>query len=432
MTTMTTSNQDIRAFPGPDTITRTTLDNGITVLVYENHSAQSVVLSGSLHAGSIYETPARAGLASLVSGALMRGTQSRDFDAVHSGLEDIGADLDLSAGNHRVGFGGKALAEDLPTLLDILADVLRHAVFPDEQIERLRGERMTWLRYRQQDTRWQAARLFRENLYPGHHPYHHAVRGTPETLAAITVEEMRDFHRRNYGPQGMILVIVGAVDSQAAVGAVQRCLGDWRNPDQPSPADLPEVSPPAEPRRESVTVPGKTQSDLVIGSLGPSRYAEDYQAANLANSVLGQFGLMGRVGEAVRERSGLAYYAYSRLEGGFGPGGWSVSAGVNPANIERAIELCAGKSAGWPANRSAPRTWPITSPISPGGCRSNWRATRASPGRCKSWKATSWGWIPAALPRHHLRADGRRCAQRRESLSQSRRAGDQHGRAAAE
>jgi zinc protease len=90
-------------------------------------------------------------------------------------------------------------------------------------------------------------------------------------------------------------------------------------------------------------VPGKTQSDLVIGSLGPSRYAEDYQAANLANSVLGQFGLMGRVGEAVRERSGLAYYAYSRLEGGFGPGGWSVSAGVNPANIERAIELCAGE-----------------------------------------------------------------------------------------
>jgi zinc protease len=88
-----------------------------------------------------------------------------------------------------------------------------------------------------------------------------------------------------------------------------------------------------------VALPGKSQTDIMLGVIGPSRLAPDYQAASLANSVLGQFGMMGRIGEAVREKSGMAYYAYSRLEGGIGPGAWLVTMGVNPKNIERAIAL---------------------------------------------------------------------------------------------
>ncbi len=88
----------------------------------------------------------------------------------------------------------------------------------------------------------------------------------------------------------------------------------------------------------NVTVAGKTQSDIVLGSLGPSRYAEDYQSASIANSILGQFGMMGRIGKIVREELGLAYYAYSRIEGGHGPGPWNVAAGVNPANVDLAID----------------------------------------------------------------------------------------------
>jgi zinc protease len=119
---------------------------------------------------------------------------------------------------------------------------------------------------------------------------------------------------------------------------VRKQLGDWRNPDQPPTPALPDVPPVDEIRRTSVTVKGKTQSDIVIGVPGPARKAEDYQAANLANSILGQFGMMGRIGKEVREKLGLAYYAYSRVEGGYGPNPWSVSAGVNPANVQLATD----------------------------------------------------------------------------------------------
>jgi zinc protease len=86
-------------------------------------------------------------------------------------------------------------------------------------------------------------------------------------------------------------------------------------------------------------VAGKNQSDLIIGTLGPKRKSPDFLAASLGNSILGQFGMMGRIGSVVREKSGLAYYASSSLSTGLGPGSWSVAAGVNPANVEKAVNL---------------------------------------------------------------------------------------------
>jgi zinc protease len=326
------------SLPGPDNITRVELDNGIVVLVYENFAAQSVVLAGSLRAGSLYETPAQSGLAAMTAGSLMLGTQQRDFDAIHSTLEDIGADVDVGAGTHRTSFNGKALAEDLPVMIDILSDVLRYPSFPTSQVERLRGEILTGLQYRQQDTHYRASRAFRENLYPKSHPYHYSSRGTLKTIPTLAVADMQDYHRRHYGPAGMIITIVGAVKAQAAVEVVQAKLGDWKNPDQPAEVTLPKLRIIKKSRHISVNVPGKTQSDIVLGVVGPSRYAEDYRAATLANSVLGQFGMMGRIGDEVREKQGLAYYAGSSIDGGHGPAPWSVSAGVNPANVQKAVD----------------------------------------------------------------------------------------------
>jgi len=256
------------SLPGPDTITRTTLDNGITVLVYENHAAQSVVIAGSLRSGSIYEDRRRSGLAGITADALMRGTQHRDFDAIHETLENIAADLSVDAGVHKTGFNGKALAEDLPVLVDLLGDVLRYPSFPAEQVERLRGEIMVGLQYRQQDTRYRAGRAFRENLYPFEHPYHHSTSGTLDTVPTLTIDEMHAFHKKHYGPDGMVVVVVGAVNTQEAIDTVRARLGDWRNADQPAASTLPDLGPVEEIRRGSVTVRGEITVGYCDGRAG--------------------------------------------------------------------------------------------------------------------------------------------------------------------
>jgi zinc protease len=141
----------------------------------------------------------------------------------------------------------------------------------------------------------------------------------------------------------MIIVVVGAVKPSEAVEIVRGKFGDWQNTDQPPKPALPDVPALESVQRSSVHVPGKSQSDIILGVAGPSRYADDYRAATLANSILGQFGMMGRIGDEVREKRGLAYYAYSSVEGGQGPGSWNVSAGINPANVDEAIEAIQGE-----------------------------------------------------------------------------------------
>ena len=332
------NNPSATSIPGPDDIKRAVLPNGITVLARANFNSPSVVISGYLHAGSLSEEEGKAGLAGFTASALMRGTEMHDFQALYNELESVGASLGYNGGTHTTGFGGKALAEDLELLLNLLSETLRQPIFSHQQIERLRTQLLTSLAIRAQDTREMAQLTFDQVVYAGH-PYSRPEDGYPETIAAISREDLVEFHQKHYGPRGMVVTVVGAIDPSEAVTKVNGILGDWENPQLTDPPELPSVTPLAESLTEKVTIQGKIQADIVMGKPGPERRSPDYLAAALGNNILGQFGMMGRIGEAVREKAGLAYYAFSTVGGGVGPGAWYVSAGVDPVNVDKAIEL---------------------------------------------------------------------------------------------
>ena len=326
------------SLPGSDDITRATLPNGITVLARANFNSPSAVISGYLHAGSLSEKDSKAGLASFTASALMRGTVPHDFQEIYNALESAGASLGYHGGTHTTGFGGKALAEDLELLLDLLSETLRQPTFPQDQVERLRAQLMTGLAIRAQDTRQMAHLTFDQVIYKGH-PYARSDDGYLETVETISRDDLAGFHNSHYGPRGMVVTVVGAIEPSQAVTMVSEILGDWENPQQPNPPELPPLTPLPQSLTEKVTIEGKIQADIILGTPGPKRRSPDFLAAALGNNILGQFGMMGRIGEAVREQAGLAYYAFSSVSGGVGPGAWYVSAGVNPANIDTAIDL---------------------------------------------------------------------------------------------
>jgi zinc protease len=325
------------ALPGPDDILRVELKNGITVLVRENFTSPSILVDGALRGGGLLEPPEKAGLAAFHADLLTHGTKKHAFAELFEEIEGIGASLDASAGGHTYSFGSKSLAEDLPLMLRLLAEVLREPTFPEDHVERVRGELMTGLQMRAHDTRRMASLTFHELAYTTEHPYGRSMHGYPETIKAISRDDILKF-QNNLGPQGAIVVIVGAIKAADAVRLVEDTFGDWQNPAQPPKLDAPPAAPLEDIRRKFVPIAGKAQADVIMGNPGPSRTSDDYQAARMANSILGVFGLYGRLGDAVRERQGLAYYSYSQLEGGFGPGAWRISAGVDPANVDRAVE----------------------------------------------------------------------------------------------
>ncbi|MBN1287127.1 MAG: insulinase family protein [Anaerolineae bacterium] len=333
------------ALPGPDNITRRVLPNGITVLVRENHTSPSIVINAMLRVGSVFETRAVAGLAQLTASALMRGTATRSFNDIYEPIESIGASLGIYSAGHGTFAHAKSLAEDLPLMLELLADVLRAPSFPEDQLAQLRAQITTELQYRAQDTRQQAALHFYELAYPPEHPYHFSQRGYPDTVPELTRERVQDFHQKYYGPRGMVVAIVGAVRAPAAVAQVEAALGGWENPAQPGLPALPDIPPLAQAVRRNVYIPDKSQADIVLGAAGPSRAAPDWWPAYLANNILGVFGMYGRLGDIVREKQGLAYYSYSTISGGEGRGSWRVIAGVNPKNVERALDSIVGEIA---------------------------------------------------------------------------------------
>jgi zinc protease len=325
------------SLPSAETITRVELDNGIVVLAYENFSSPAVVVGGYLWAGSLSETPEQAGLASFTAGMLMRGTETRTFGEINHSLESNGAQLGFRAGTHTVGFGGKALAEDLDLLLDTLADSLQHPTFPSEEAETLQGQILTALKRRAHDTRSMARLTFDALLYPDH-PYGRSVLGYSETVSSLARDQIETYYRDHYCPEGMIVTVVGAVPAPVIVKKVRQAIGGWQPAQATANRTIPANVQLEALRRESVILAGKTQSDIILGWPGLARPDPDYWPARLANTILGVFGMMGRLGDNVREEQGLAYYVYSQLQAGLGAGPWLTIAGVNPGNVEQATD----------------------------------------------------------------------------------------------
>jgi len=332
------NNLTKNSLPGPEDITRVQLSNGIIVLARSNFNSPSISVNGYLPAGAISESDEKLGLADFVSSSLMRGTQTRSFDAIYNELESVGASMGFDSGVHNTSFGGRSLAEDLPLLLTLLSESLRAPTFPVDEIEKLRSQLLTGLAIRAQDTSDMAALIFDQMLYP-EHPYGRPEDGFVNTIQAITRDDLEEFHRLHFGPRSMVISIVGAIEPKKAVEEVSRVLGGWQAQSQGREPVLPPLKLIEETVKRHHAIAGKSQSDVVVGTVGPRRKDSEFMSASLGNSVLGQFGMMGRIGDVVREKSGLAYYAYSSLSAGIGPGAWEVNAGVNPKNVQKAVGL---------------------------------------------------------------------------------------------
>jgi len=327
---------------------RFVLPNGLTVLHQENAVSAAVTISLHLAAGAAFESVASAGLAGFTASMLKRGTDLRSKAQIGEHLDFTGALLSGGATRHTAHVGAKARAADFESTLELMAECATLPSFPVEEVEKLRGDIVTAIREDADDTRQTVVDLLRAAVYPADHPYAWRLIGTEESIGGIDRNALRAFHHSHYGPGGAVLVVVGAVDFARTRAAAEETLGGWQSatgeqgPDGGGlPAALPRI-PDAEgpPARQTVvhTMRNKAQADVAIGHPGMRRLDDDYYAASVMNMVLGRFAMGGRLGQIIREEKGMAYYTFSSLGAGVGPGPFMVRAGVHPGNVDAAVE----------------------------------------------------------------------------------------------
>jgi zinc protease len=315
---------------------RSVLDSGVVVLVQRTTTTPAVTINATFQAGGIYEPPDLPGLAYVASRLLDRGTERRSAEVLAEELDDRGVVLRVLPTRHTMALTCTCLSEDFDDVLAIVLDVARRAVFPEGEIAKRRAECVTALRQDEDSPAVRAVEILFELLYGATHPYGRRAKGTLESIERIRRDDLVKFHSARFRPSALSLAIVGDVVPEHALARTAVELDGWSG----TVSDDPPVPSPSVPARRQrvISLTGKSQSDIAYGFTTIRRLDPRYYAYWVMNNILGEFGLGGRLADNIRERQGMAYYAFSALDPSVGEGPLVIRAGVDPANVERALE----------------------------------------------------------------------------------------------
>jgi zinc protease len=320
------------AQPLPETLT---LENGLQVLLLRDRSTPTVTLSGHIQAGSSFDQPTTAGLASLTADNLLNGTKTKDYLAIAKALDNRGANLSFGANREGVQIAGHALATDLPVLMQVLADVLQQSTFPADQLELTRQQMLTALKLELDNPSRLARRTFQQAVYPENHPFHRFP--TEASLKQISQEDLRRFYQTHYRPDRTVLALVGDFDPANVRTLLNQTLGAWHGKGIAPRILVPAVPLPQTSTRLTATLPAKSQSITYMGYSSIDRRDPRYYAVTVLNQILGGDTLSSRLGTEIRDRLGLTYGIYSFFQAGMYPGPFVIAMQTAPNDANRAI-----------------------------------------------------------------------------------------------
>ncbi|MHB1000674.1 MAG: M16 family metallopeptidase [Armatimonadota bacterium] len=321
--------------------TRVVLDNGMIVIIQENRSNPTVAVQGSLNAGSVLDPQGKNGLAQMTAGLLKKGTTTRTADQIAAEEDFVGMDIGFGVDTEYASFSGYSLTKYFGKMLDIMSDVLRNPTFPQDELDKLKSMRLSGLREQEDSTEAMAFRSFYNTVFPAGHPYHQLTLDDDiANTTAIQRDDVLGFYKNHYGPDSVIFVIVGDVDTNQALDMIKARFGGWQKIGTTQRPQIPDAPMPGSITKKVIQMPDKSQVDVVLGYPGGLKRSDpDFYAANVMNFILGGGGaLSSRMGNEIRDKMGFVYNVYSYFDASLGAGPWISSLGSNPQNTDKAIK----------------------------------------------------------------------------------------------
>jgi predicted Zn-dependent peptidase len=307
-------------------IQRFELPNGLKVVLLEKNTLPLVQITLVFNAGSVNDKPDKLGVASMTAAMMDEGAGTRTSLQIAEEIEFYGASLGVGADLHTSTVSLFTPTSKLDNVLPIMADVVMRPTFPENELNRLRKERLTSLLQAHDQPRTIASVAFRQLVYGNDHPYGRTPTGTEASLKAMSVKDLKSFHETYYRPNNATAIVVGNVNRERVRTMLDEWFGGW------DPGRVPTTVVPPAPQVGPRTVylidkPEAPQSEIRIGRVGLPRKTNEYFPATVMNTVLGG-SFTSRLNQNLRETHGYTYGAGSSFDFRPSPGPFMAASAV--------------------------------------------------------------------------------------------------------
>lgn len=314
--------------PTPKFVSRI-LDNGLKVLVVENHEVPYVTASLNLRYGAFSE--AQTGAASMACGLLTKGVAGRSEAELSEELETYAISLSGSAGMDSASVNLGCVSDQLDRGMKLMGDVVRTPTFPEDEFEKMRKQVRTGLAISSVEPGYLADREVRRRLYGEAHPYSRTPTGESADLDALTADAARTWWSTFSRPDAAVLIFAGDIRPQRAFALAEATFGDWK-----AAVPLPQIQLPAPPAASSTHIylvdkPG-SQSQIRVAQAGILRSHPGYFTSRMVSDYFGG-AFSSRLNETIRVKKGLTYgasggFSAARFAGSFRVSTFSKTEGV--------------------------------------------------------------------------------------------------------
>ncbi len=305
----------------------TTLENGLRIVVVPMKASPTATVMVMVETGARYEDKSTNGLSHFLEHMCFKGTERRRARDISYELEAMGAESNAFTGYDYTGYYAKGRSELFPKLLDVVADVYQHSVFPEAEIEKERGVICGEIDMTEDVPQSRIGYLFLESLY-GDQPAGRPILGPKENINRFSREDFLAYHAQHYVAQKTLVVVAGDVDERKVVEEVQQAFSEIRS------GDVTRKDPIVTTTGQRIAMLQKStdQAHIVMGLRGLPVGHPDHAGFALLTGILGQ-GMSSRLFIRLREEMGAGYYVYASQSSSDDAGEFDIGTGTEPRRV---------------------------------------------------------------------------------------------------
>lgn len=313
------------------------LDNELEVYGIEQNEIPLVNFSLVIDGGHLLDDLNKNGVANLMTDILMEGTANKTPAELEEEIDLLGASINMYTGNESIVIRGTTLKRNFEKTMQLVQEIVLQPRWDEKELERIKTSTINAIKRNQANPERVAREVYNKVLYGEEHPFAYPTSGTEESVAAISMQDLKDYYNNYFSPTVSRIHVVGDVSKEEALAAVKGFEANW----EAKQVDIPEFNISNDRDKASlyfVDVPNAKQSVINIGYIALPRTSEDFYPAEVMNYKLGG-SFSGNVNLVLREEKGYTYGARSGFSGSKIPGTFTASSSVRTNTTGESVEI---------------------------------------------------------------------------------------------